>query len=225
VLARIPPADQRFRGSFDDLIGRLRSGDEDAARAAWYRFGRRLGHDDPIARIHAGFALADMGPEAQPAVPALQELLNGEDVQDRRLAAWTLGKIGPRAVAALPALHHALHDLIPWWPGSPVPLWRRSPPHPGRKPHEALSPNKGSRGDQPAAAFLWAGCPRKPRTGQRKRDPQLAKSRCAAVFDGFGQLVPAWHHRTLNIWISKASPAYVGRPRAPQTGSSPVGAL
>jgi HEAT repeat protein len=54
-----------------------------------------------------------MGPEAQTAVPALVELLNCQDVQDRRLAAWTLARIGSRAVAALPALHHALHDPDP----------------------------------------------------------------------------------------------------------------
>jgi HEAT repeat protein len=66
-----------------------------------------------MVRIHAGFALADMGPGAQPAVPTLLDLLNGEDMHDRRLAAWTLGSIGPRAFAALPTLHYALHDPDP----------------------------------------------------------------------------------------------------------------
>jgi HEAT repeat protein len=71
---------------------------------------RRLKHDDPIVRVHAGFALGDIGPAAHPAVPTLLELLTGENVQDRRLAAVTLGGIAQGAAAAVPVLRNARKD-------------------------------------------------------------------------------------------------------------------
>ena len=71
---------------------------------------RRLKHDDPLKRIHAGLLLGDMGAAAKDAVPTLLELLNGVHVTDRKLAALTLGYIGPWAAEAVPALRHALGD-------------------------------------------------------------------------------------------------------------------
>jgi HEAT repeat protein len=71
---------------------------------------RRLKHVDPVVRLHAGVALGDMGPAAVEAVPALLELLTGENVSDRKLAALALGYIGPAARGALPALTQALRD-------------------------------------------------------------------------------------------------------------------
>ncbi len=63
---------------------------------------RRLTHPDPVIQIHAGLLLGDLGAEAREAVPTLLELLRGESVQGRKLAAMTLGYIGvPEAVAPL----------------------------------------------------------------------------------------------------------------------------
>jgi HEAT repeat protein len=71
---------------------------------------RRLKHEDHLVRIHAGALLGDMGLAAKEAVPALLELLTGDSVQDRKLAAMTLGYIGQGASEAVPALRNALHD-------------------------------------------------------------------------------------------------------------------
>jgi HEAT repeat protein len=71
---------------------------------------RRLKHDDPLKRIHAGLLLGDMGAAATEAVPTLLEMLNGSSVQDRKLAAVALGYIGRGAVEAVPALRHAMRD-------------------------------------------------------------------------------------------------------------------
>jgi HEAT repeat-containing taxis protein len=69
---------------------------------------RRLTNPDPVIQIHAGILLGDMGTAARGAVPTLLELLRGESVQGRKLAAMTLGNIGvPEAV---PALQQALDD-------------------------------------------------------------------------------------------------------------------
>ena len=50
------------------------------------------------------------GEDAEPAVPALIDLLENGDVHDRRLAALTLGEIGPAAEDAIPALLEAVDD-------------------------------------------------------------------------------------------------------------------
>jgi HEAT repeat protein len=81
---------------------------ESAARAQ--TLTRRLHDPDLVVRVHAGILLGDLGPAAGPAVPALLELLRGDVVQDRRLAALTLGRIGHAAAAAIPALRQALRD-------------------------------------------------------------------------------------------------------------------
>ena len=71
---------------------------------------RRLKSPHDVKRIHAGLLLGRMGPEAREAVPTLLELLQGESVHNRKLAAWTLGYIGQAAVEAIPALLVALRD-------------------------------------------------------------------------------------------------------------------
>jgi HEAT repeat protein len=71
---------------------------------------RRLHDPDLVVRVHAGLLLGDLGPTASPALPALLDLLRGDVVQDRRLAALTLGRIGHAAAAAIPALRQALRD-------------------------------------------------------------------------------------------------------------------
>jgi HEAT repeat protein len=62
---------------------------------------RRLKSVDELKRIHAGLVLGRMG--AREAVPTLLELLQDENAQKRKLAAWTLGYIGQGAVEAVPA--------------------------------------------------------------------------------------------------------------------------
>ena len=57
----------------------------------------------------AVFEAGRIGPEAREAVPALIELLMGEDKEYmRQAAARSLGRIGPDARAAMPALTKAL---------------------------------------------------------------------------------------------------------------------
>ncbi len=69
---------------------------------------RRLTNPDPIIQVHAGMLLGDLGADAREAVPTLLELLRGESVQSRKLAAMTLGYIG--VPEAIPALQQALTD-------------------------------------------------------------------------------------------------------------------
>jgi HEAT repeat protein len=71
---------------------------------------RRLKSPDDLKRIHAGFLLGRMGPEAREAVPTLLEMLNDGSAPNRKLAAWTLGYIGLGAVEAIPALLVAVQD-------------------------------------------------------------------------------------------------------------------
>jgi HEAT repeat protein len=55
-----------------------------------------------VVRIYAATVLGSMGEDAEAAVPALVELLQTGDVQDRRLAALTLGEIASEdAISAL----------------------------------------------------------------------------------------------------------------------------
>lgn len=56
---------------------------------------------DPVARVHAAFAIGSLGENAAPAIPVLVELLRFGDVEERKLAATTLGLIGPTAADAL----------------------------------------------------------------------------------------------------------------------------
>jgi HEAT repeat protein len=63
-----------------------------------------------VIRIHAATVLGSMGEKAAPAVAALLELLQADNVHDRKLAALTLGEIGPAAEQAIPALLAAVDD-------------------------------------------------------------------------------------------------------------------
>jgi len=63
-----------------------------------------------VIRIHAATILGSMGADAAPAVSALIDLLQTENVHDRKLAALTLGEIGPAAEEAIPALFIAVDD-------------------------------------------------------------------------------------------------------------------
>lgn len=61
-----------------------------------------------VVRIYAATVLGSMGEDAEAAVPALVDLLQSEDAQDRRLAALTLGEIASEE--AIPALCDAVDD-------------------------------------------------------------------------------------------------------------------
>ena len=54
--------------------------------------------------MEAIVALAEIGPESQPAVPDLIVLLNGADASVHRPAAYALGRIGTGAKDAIPVL-------------------------------------------------------------------------------------------------------------------------
>jgi hypothetical protein len=67
-------------------------------------------------RLHSTMGiLHDLGPAAEPAVPALVRLLKHDDDDVVKEAVWVLRKIGQRARAALPALREVSDSL----PGSP----------------------------------------------------------------------------------------------------------
>lgn len=70
------------------------------------------------ANDYALHKLAQLGPEAAGAVPAVIPILKDERPLHRYLAAETLGAIGPGAKDAVPALIAALHDIDPVVQGS-----------------------------------------------------------------------------------------------------------
>jgi HEAT repeat protein len=78
------------------------------------------GLEDPNAgvRAMAGFSLAQKGPNAVAAVPALSRALTDQDLNVRYSAANALRAIGPGAEAAVPALIKALETF----PGGSPPL-------------------------------------------------------------------------------------------------------
>lgn len=71
---------------------------------------QKLRDQDQFVRIHAATLLGLRGDEAEPAVPALVELLENGNIHDRRLAALTLMEIGPAAEEAVPSLLEATDD-------------------------------------------------------------------------------------------------------------------
>ncbi len=65
---------------------------------------------DYWVRWHATYALGRMGPDAAPAVTALERVLENREEHEyvRGGAAWALGRIGPRAASAVPLLVQSL---------------------------------------------------------------------------------------------------------------------
>ena len=78
--------------------------------AAWVH---QLDERIPSARIHAAYVIAEIGPAAAPAVPALRRALDDADPVMRYAAAWALSEIGTAARAAFPELAaHAEDDRV-----------------------------------------------------------------------------------------------------------------
>lgn len=69
--------------------------------------------EHPEGRYWASLVLADIGPEAKAAVPALQKALADKRPEVRLQAVIALGEIGPAAKAATPALVKSLDDEFP----------------------------------------------------------------------------------------------------------------
>lgn len=77
------------------------------------RIALDLKNPDAEARQRAAFALASLGPDAQPATRALMAALADPNPGVRVAAAQALGRIGPAASAALAPLSAALTDPDP----------------------------------------------------------------------------------------------------------------
>jgi len=71
--------------------------------SAWIEL---LDNPDPLRRLAAARALAEIGPAAKPAVPALIDKVVDDDFL-RSDASFTLGEIGPAAKPAIPAMIQA----------------------------------------------------------------------------------------------------------------------
>lgn len=61
-------------------------------------------------RPYAVYILGEIGPEAEPAVPALVELIDDENPEVQREVMFALAKIGPGAKAAVPKLIETLQE-------------------------------------------------------------------------------------------------------------------
>ena len=73
----------------------------------------RLTDQVPGERIRAAYALAELGPAAEPAVGALRVSLSDENPTVRYAAAWALGEIGAGARPAVADLEaHAREDQV-----------------------------------------------------------------------------------------------------------------
>lgn len=64
----------------------------------------------PYTRVAAAYAIASMGAEGKPAVPALLENLKSDNNTVRYSSALALGEIGPPAVEAVPGLEALKED-------------------------------------------------------------------------------------------------------------------
>lgn len=69
-----------------------------------------LTSDTPAQRVKAADDLADLGPKAKPAVPALIKALSDEDAQVRGHAAHALGQIGDKHAAVVDGLFALARD-------------------------------------------------------------------------------------------------------------------
>jgi HEAT repeat protein len=70
----------------------------------------QLGHADVKVRRAAARQLADLGREAEPAVPALNDAITDQDREVRRLAIHAISQVGPQADSFLQTLINALDD-------------------------------------------------------------------------------------------------------------------
>ena len=104
------PAVPRLRQLVKDLKSTQRT---EAAMSLWQlKKDVRLILPNMIEHIQGGDqeweaadVLAAMGPDAAPAVPALTEMLQGDETA-QLAAARALGSIGPAAKSSLPSLRH-----------------------------------------------------------------------------------------------------------------------
>ncbi len=72
---------------------------------------RKTLHDpDPTVSHASRKAFSDLTPESKEAVPALLEMLQSADAEDRQCAVFAFVRIGPGAAAAVPALTDALQQ-------------------------------------------------------------------------------------------------------------------
>jgi HEAT repeat protein len=71
------------------------------------------GTGETEVRLEAALALGHMGPEAEPAVPALTEALGDPSADLRLAAAEALARVGPAASAAVPAMTQLLKEGQP----------------------------------------------------------------------------------------------------------------
>jgi HEAT repeat protein len=95
-----------------DLEGMAAASMGDASEEV-QRLIRQLDSDDEYERVAAAEQLAEIGPEAVAAIPALAKALGHEDKWLRSAAAETLGTFGRQAEVVAPALRKAARDPEP----------------------------------------------------------------------------------------------------------------
>jgi HEAT repeat protein len=76
-----------------------------------------LKHEDLAVRFEAGYALASLGAEARSAVPALIEMLSGDDHDNAEIATLVLARISPDPAIepAVPLLIETVQGLEKGW--------------------------------------------------------------------------------------------------------------
>lgn len=76
-----------------------------------------LEHEDLGVRFEAGYALASLGAEARSAVPALIEMLRGDDHDNAEIATLVLARISPDPAVepAVPLLIETVQGLEKGW--------------------------------------------------------------------------------------------------------------
>jgi HEAT repeats len=71
---------------------------------------KQMTHRDAANRYHAAYALGEMGPSVQGALPALEKALDDPNVTVRWEAVKALARFGPAAKDAVPKLRERLDD-------------------------------------------------------------------------------------------------------------------